>query len=424
MFPSPAESHNAQHSSPERGAFSGCGVPLCGHQGGRALLVFAILYALYSHEVKVESQVQELLAGPRVAGGQRAGGARADLNKDTPAGWLAAEASLKQALDLQPSNPYGVAAFADTETMLVGAGFADCVASADAAVARAEAKDVTQPERYAAAALRMVQSGKPADAETLLLAVLAKYGSVPRVLDALGVAQRAEGKLVESRMSFKRAQDADWRSARKVANYATALLEDGNAADALGAYDCALQANSEHLRSMLGKARAFAALARQGKNTDLKTALSLCDQVVSRGSDEVPPPLRAQALAARAEVKLAMGDAAGAAKDAAEAKTAAPDAVETLRALALTSKSGAFALWQAAVAKDKFDASLYFDGAESLAANGDAASAEKLLALFAAQLPKTARYDSAIAHLWWRAGTPRTPTWRSRTRSRSSRPTR
>lgn len=368
---------------------------------GAAVVIFAALYALYSHQVKVELQVQELLLGPRITGGQRAGGARSDLNKDTPIGWLAAETALKTALDMQPSNPVAVAEYADVETMLVSAGFADRAPQADVAVARAEAKDVTQAERYEAAALRLVQQGKPSDAEGLLASVMQRFGkSNPRFLDAQGVAQRADCKLSEARMSFKRAQDAEWRAARKVANYATALLEDGNAVDALAAYDRALQANSDHLRSMIGKARAFAALARAGRNTDLKAAIALCDGILGRtDKNEVPPLLRAQALSARAELKLASGDAAGAARDAADAKVLAPDDASTLRALAYTSTTGAASLWTAAAAKDKCDASIYFDGALALTARNDSASAEKLLGSFAQQLPKTARYYLALAQL-------------------------
>ncbi len=369
---------------------------------GAALVVFAALFALYSYEVKVEGQVQELLLGPHIAGGQRAGGAKADLNKDTPLALLSAEASLQKALDLQQSNPYAVASYADAEAMLVEMGYPDRAKNADEWVARADAKNITLPERYEASALRLIQQARAAEAETMLMAVIAKYGTVPRALDALGAAQRAQGKLVESRGSFKRAQDADWRSPRKVSDYATALLEDGNAGEALNGFDRALQANADHLRSMIGKARAFAALARDQKNSDLKAALSLCDGILARKADEIPPLMRAQALAARAEVKLASGDAAGAAKDAADAKVQAPDAVETLRAIAITTKSNAYPLWQAALAKDKYDASLYFDGAQQLAVSGDSASAEKLLAQYAATFAtgaKGARYNLIIAKL-------------------------
>src|SRR5207302_10244147 len=115
---------------------------------GAAALVAAGLFALYAREVRIEAQVQDLLAGQKIAGG-RAGGARADLNKDTPRGWLAAEEALQKALDLQPSNPYAVAAFAEVEVLLDRA-------QAEAAVARAEAKDILLPERYEARALHLI----------------------------------------------------------------------------------------------------------------------------------------------------------------------------------------------------------------------------------------------------------------------------
>ncbi len=372
---------------------------------GGALVVFGALYALYSHEVQVEAQVQELLAGPKIAGGTRAGGARSDLNKDTPAGWLAGEKALEAALALQPSNPFAVAAWADVEALLVSAGFDDRAAPADEGLARAEAKDIAQPERYEAHALRLLQQGKAGEAENYLLAVLGRFGAVPRVIDALGLAQRASGKLVEARQSFRKAQDADWRSARKVANYATALLEEGSAAEALAAYDRALQANGDHLRSMLGKALAHAALARAGRNADLKAARALVDGVLSRGSDEVPPKLKARALAVRAEVRVASGlaeDAPAAAQDSLEAEKLAPKEAQVLRALAYTAaarKADTYAAWKAATLADPYDASLYFDGVAALSATSDEGGAEKLLGAYAATLPKSARYHLALARL-------------------------
>jgi tetratricopeptide (TPR) repeat protein len=385
-------------SAPSRAAeFRSAGIKI-----GGALIVFGALYALYAHEVQVEAQVQELLAGPKIAGGTRAGGARSDLNKDTPAGWLAAEKSLKAALALQPSNPFAVAAWADVEALLVSAGFEDRAAPADEGLARAEAKDIAQPERYEAHALRLLQQGKAGEAENYLLAVLGRFGAVPRAIDALGLAQRASGKLVEARQSFRKAQDADWRSARKVANYATALLEEGSAAEALASYDRALQANGDHLRSMLGKALAHAALARAGRNADLKAARSLTDGVLSRGADEVPPKLKAQAYAVRAEVRAAAGDAPGAAQDALEAQKLAPALAQVLRALALTAaerKADAYAAWKAATQADPYDASLYFDGVIALSAANDDGGAEKLLGGYAATLPKSARYHLALARL-------------------------
>src|SRR5438270_9083081 len=134
---------------------------------GAAALVAAGLFALYAREVRIEALVQDLLAGQKIAGG-RSGGARAELSKDTPRGWLSAEEALKNAVDLQPSNPYAVAAFAEVEVQLDRA-------NADEAVARAEAKDILLPERYEARGLQLIAQGKAAEAETYLLALLQKF---------------------------------------------------------------------------------------------------------------------------------------------------------------------------------------------------------------------------------------------------------
>lgn len=370
---------------------------------GAAALVAAGLFALYAHEVKVEQQVADLLAGTRISGG-RAGGARAELNKDTPRGWLAAEDSLIKALDLQPSNPYAVAAYADVQVLLAGAGFAEHAPRADDAVARAEGKDVTLPERFEAKALQLIAAGKAGEAEAYLLSLLDKYGVVPRLVDALGRAQRASGKLVDARANFRKAQDADWRAPRYVADYAQALLEDGNPLEAAQAFDRALQANSDHSRAQVGKARALVSLMRLGRGGgDLKAARALCDAVLAKPAQEVPAALRAQALAARSEAKLAEGDSAGAAQDAKAALQSNGRSAAGLRAKALAAAAAknpdAAAAFKSAVTADPYDASTYFDGASALAAAGDGAGAEKLLGAYAATLPRSARYHLALAQV-------------------------
>jgi tetratricopeptide (TPR) repeat protein len=185
-----------------------------------------------------------------------------------------------------------------------------------------------------------------------------------------------------------------------VADYAQALLEEGSSAEAAAAFDRALQANADHARSQLGKARALVALFRDGRSGgDLKAARALCDAVLQRAGDELPPQLKASALATRAEVALAGGELASAEKDL----SAAPETASVLRARALLAAAkkepGAGAAFKAAAAKDPYDASLYFDGAAALSAAGDAASAERLLGSYAATLPKTARYHLALAQL-------------------------
>ena len=372
---------------------------------GVVLVVLAGLLALYSHEVKVESQVKELIAGSPGAQGVRVGGAKAALAKDTPAGWLAAEAGLQKALELQPSNPYALSAMAVAQQLLAADGFADRAPLAEAALTRVEAKDVNLPERHQARALGLLRAGRAVDAENYLLPVVEKHPGYWELLDALGLAQRAAGKLDEAKRSLRRAMDAGWRNPRAVADYAFLILEEGGAAEASLAFDRALQANSDHLRSFAGKARAMTALYASGKTVDLKAARKWTDDVLSRPAAELSPSLQALALASRSEVKLVGKDAAGAMADAEAALKASPNHPAGLRARALAMAADpkrsdeAFAAFREALAKDPYDVSIYFDGSASLAAVGLGSQAEKLLGAYAALHPMGARYQLALARL-------------------------
>ncbi len=372
---------------------------------GAALLAFGALLALYAHEVRVESQVKELVAGVPGAQGTRIGGAQAALARDTPGGWLVAETALDKALELQPSNPYALAALASVEERLAADGEAGRIARAEGALARAEAKDVSRPERHEAHALALIRTGRPVDAENYLRPLVDKYVGYWELYDALGRAQRAAGELEEAKKSLRRAMETGWRSPRAVADYATVLLEDGAAAEAAVGFDRALQANGDHLRSMVGKARAMLALASSGKTIDLKAAYGLVDGVAARPPAELSPALRASALAARAEVNLAQGDLASAAKDADDSLAAQPSNPPGLRARALVlaaskdKRGEADAAFKLAIEKDPYDASLYFDGAAALAAAGQLPQAEKLLGHYAALLPKTGRYQLALSRV-------------------------
>jgi tetratricopeptide (TPR) repeat protein len=367
-----------------------------------AAVVAGALFGLYRRAVQVDGQVQDLLAGTRIAIGTRSGGARAELNRDTPRGWLAAEELLHKALELQSSNSYAIVALADVEMMLVEAGYTDRQERARAAVARAERKDVQLPERFEARALQMIAQGQSADAIPYLQGLLERYGAIPRLIDALGRAQRASGKLVEARQSFRRAQEADWRSPRAVADYAESLLEDGNALEAAQAFDRALQDNSDHSRAQIGKARALTALSLQGRGgADVKSARALCDAVLGKRATEVPASLKAEALAARAEVKLAEGNTTSAAQDASDAVQADPRSHLALRARAMTAAAAksrdALAMFRSAADADPWDASTYFDGASALLDAADGDSAEKLLGAYAGKLPQSARFHLALA---------------------------
>ena len=372
---------------------------------GVAALLASGIYAGYRHYVQIRRDVAVLIDGP----GGRGGGARSEMAKDTPAGWLRAEKLLEEVLRIHPRNAFGIVALADVETQLLGAGYADRARRAEETLRKADAKGLPFAEMFDAHALSMLQAGKAAQAEAYARTLLAEYPAlpaVPRFHDLLGRAQRAQGKLAEAKASFKRAQDADWRQPRFLADYAEVLLDEGDAAAAAAAFDRALQTHSGHIRSQIGKARAQTALARQGRG-DAKGARALLDSVLS-SEQELTPELRARALAARAEARLAGQDAVGAAEDSAAALALSPRHPAALRARAMVDAAArrpvAAQEFAAAIAADPADSSTYLEGAAALESAGDLAGAAKLLAAHASALQPTARYHLGRARLFAHQG--------------------
>ena len=373
---------------------------------GVAALLASGIYAGYRHYVQIRRDVAVLIDGP----GGRGGGARSEMAKDTPAGWLRAEKLLEEVLRIHSRNAFGIVALADVETQLVDAGYADRAPRAAEALRKADAKGLPFAELFDAHALSMLQAGKAAEAEAYAREQLDKYPAlpaVPRFHNLLGRAQRAQGKLAEARASFKRAQDADWRQPRFLADYAEVLLDEGDAAAATAAFDRALQAHSGHIRSQIGKARAQVALSRQGRG-DAKGARALLDSVLRSPEQDLTPELRARALAARAEASLAGQDAVGAVEDSAAALALSPRHPAALRARAMVDAAARRAVaaqeFAAAIAADPADASTYLEGAAALEAAGDLAGAARLLTAHAGALQPTARYHLARARLLARQG--------------------
>jgi hypothetical protein len=373
-----------------------------------AAALAAGVYAGYRHYVQIRQEVAELIDGPDGKGG----GIRAEIAKDTPAAFLRAERMLEGVLRIHGRNAFGIIALADVETQLVGWGFTDRAQRAEETRQKAQLKRVSFAELFDAQTLSLLQEGHAAEAEAYARGLLQKYpamSSVPRFHDLLGRAQRAQGKVADARASFRRAQEADWRQPRFIADYAEALLEEGDAAAALAAFDRALKANGDHLRSLIGKARAQIALAREARG-DANAARTLLDGVLGRPADELTAQFRARALAARAEARLLQNDAAGAAEDSTAALALAPRLAPAMRARgmvdAAAGQSGAADQLLAAVNADRWDGSTYLDGAAALGAKGDLAGARKLLEAYAAALPPTSRYHVARAKLLTLANDP------------------
>jgi tetratricopeptide (TPR) repeat protein len=367
-------------------------------------------YVAYAHRVTMRDQVEDIVAGPRGSDGTRSGGARDEMAKDTPRGLFAAEKLFERALAVHARNAFALVALADIETQLAGAGVADRATRAAELRARAESRDIALPERFEAQALALLQEGKSAEAETYVRSLLARYPhstGAPRLNDVLGRALRAEGRVREARDSFRKAAGGA-REARFTVDLAEALVDEGNFSEAVGAFDRALQLSPSHPRARIGKARALAALSREGRG-DPAEARALLEPVVQAPDAEMTPALRARALAVRADARLLQGDAAGAWQDAQAALAIDPKLSLALKARALASlarpdHAGAEADLRAAIAADRFDASTYADGAHALVAAGDTAAAANILDAAAVALPKSARLSLARARVEERKG--------------------
>jgi tetratricopeptide (TPR) repeat protein len=367
-------------------------------------------YLAYAHRVTVQERVDEIVSGPRGPDGLRSGGARDEMAKDTPEGLFAAEKLFERALDVQPRNAYALAALADVETQLEGIGATSRTGRAADLRSRAEARDIALPERFEAHALALLQEGKAPESEMYLRGVLSRYPhstGVPRLTDVLARALRAQGKVREARDAFRKAAGSS-REPRFATDLAEALLEEGSLGEAVAGFDRALQVNPSHSRARIGKARALAALARDGRGNPA-AARALVDPLVGAPDSEVTPALRARALAARAESRLALGDSAGAAEDAKAALAIEPTLAIALKAQALAALSGkdhagAADSLRAAVAADRFDASLYADGADALIAAGETDAAAGLLEAAAGAVPRSARLAIAKARVEERKG--------------------
>ena len=121
---------------------------------GVAALLASGIYAGYRHYVQIRRDVAVLIDGP----GGRGGGARSEMAKDTPAGWLRAEKLLEEVLRIHPRNAFGVVALADVEMQLLGAGYADRARHADETLRKADAKGLPFAELFDAHALAMLQA--------------------------------------------------------------------------------------------------------------------------------------------------------------------------------------------------------------------------------------------------------------------------
>jgi tetratricopeptide (TPR) repeat protein len=327
--------------------------------------------------------------------------ARELVVKGNPKDLAEARTKFTEALALNSTDPFSVSSMSLIETLLTyDFGQADQKASADEWAGKAEASGGNIDEHFASYALWLVGQGKADEANTYLTAKNdAHLGLGAGMYNALGRVRRAQGKLDEARVLFKKAHDQGWRTARYADDLGDSYFEDGDYINAQGFYDKGLEVNSEHLRSKIAQARAYIA-----RGINLPAAEKNLTEVAGKG-DELSPTLKAMVAVAQAELKRAQEKPDEALPLTAAAIAASPTYAwaYAVKGTLVAQKGGpateVTAAFDKAIALDKSVGVFYFDAAKSLAKLKDGPGAEKYLKAYAAGLKVDDRFHLVYGDL-------------------------
>jgi tetratricopeptide (TPR) repeat protein len=246
------------------------------------------------------------------------------------------------------------------------------------AVANASGKDLA--DRYGAEALQLVSDGKSAEAEELIDGLRKKGASSNKLWFGLAAAYESEGNLTLENQAYNQAVEKAWKSPRDSSTYAEALIDQGDLDKAIEYAKKGLANNPDHIASRLALA-----VAQTRRKEHVKDAADTVKDLLSKGTD-LTPGLRVRTLVAAAEVALFAERPDDALSSANEALALDPGSHTALwakaRAQAVKKQPGALKTFQEATAAHKTAAAIYFDGAESLQANGDTRGALSLLASY------------------------------------------
>jgi len=400
--PAPAAPKPALRAAPDRGEADVDDVPRRSEQSlGRALrdiVIFGVLLiaglALYYRHVQTSKQVNHVAKLAK------------DLaEKDTPQDFLAAEKDLEKVLTLDSSNGYALSTHAELDALLWGQfGEADRRQSAEEYAKKADANDAPIQERFTADALIKLYSGDAAGAKAFLANVIKRGAHGAHLLDALGRAQRKLGELETARENFKEAAK-DWRTPRFNVDYAQLYFDMSDTLNALSYFEKALQSNPDHPGALIGRARA--AIARGEK---IKLATDDLASLLGPRKGELSPALLAEALTARAELKMFNRQWPDATKDAREATAADRDYAPAYEALGLAQahdKAGAtksLAAFDQAIKLDPYVAGFYYAAAKALVAAGLADKGVAMMQRVDKTLPRDENYFLIYGDLLDRKG--------------------
>jgi tetratricopeptide (TPR) repeat protein len=364
----------------------------------RDILIAAVLLVLalgiYYRHVQIEKQVNHI--------GKQA----KDLSeKDTPQALMDAAKALDKVLDLQSTNPYGLSAHAEIDALLWGQyGLADRRGPAEEFVRKADAVDAKMDERFAAHAYALLYAGAPDKAEDYLMELLKKGArGGAHLLDALGRADRKQGKMDLALKFFNEATKSGWRIPRFSADLGQLYFDEGDLLNADNYFQKALELNADHPVGQIGRARTNIA-----RGTKIKLATDDLASLLGPRKAELTPALLAQAYTARAELKLFGKQYPEAAKDAQVAIDAdgsyAPAQWALGLALAHVDPKRAQTAFDKALSLDPYIASAYLTAARELVDVGQTDQAVALLKRFDKALTKDDHYFLIFGDLLERKG--------------------
>ncbi|MFM2152311.1 MAG: hypothetical protein RL199_746, partial [Pseudomonadota bacterium] len=343
---------------------------------GIAAVVLGGIYAAYAGYVDRSKVTREL--------GRKAHDL---IEKDNPGDYALAAKKLDEALDVRGKDKYAVGARAMVATVLWGEyGVEAEKAKAAEYAEKSVAMKLHTREAFLGEGLFLALSGRAAEAEKQMTALVEKGLTPAEVIEPLGVARARQGRADAARNDFKQAAEREWRTARYTALFGDSLFEAGDFANAAATYRKALEVQPAHVRSLVGKARADAA---RGEAVD--EAWKTLTELEGKPSDELPPVMKARVLAGKAEVLLAQGKFAEA-EQAAQAAVQAEVALDPASAfahddlgvaLARQKKDGALVAFKKAISIAPAVARFSFRGALELASAGQAESGRELLDLWA-----------------------------------------
>lgn len=289
--------------------------------------------------------------------------------KDQPASLDQAIGKYKQMLEIESDNAFAISSLAVAEaSRFLDLGIKSAEQPMHEWAAKAGKLNANINERFGAVLLDQYASGKYPEVITEATALAEKAAS-SYIINALGLAQAASGKIGEAKQALKRAADTDWRNPRFACDMGDIYFADGDFGNAQGAYTKGLEANSDHGRSLVGRARSQ--IARNVRTEDASRTLA---ELIEMPEAKLGPRVKANAFVGAGEYYMLEGQLEPALVLADKAL-----ALDTNSAWAHFLKARVFARAKNAGASEEIDKALqfakytpefYFTGAKELAAGG------------------------------------------------------